>query len=155
MINFSKVLNLLKSIDNPNIQPLREFVEGRVWCGKGQWESHVVDLDKILKKLSNQELMEVANRLLESGNTDIDQLVVWLMSRSLEISKLVNKERSLDDGDNDSYADLRGRLGRSEVAVHAIAKWGDRALKGMAIEEIGKGELGKDEQLMEKLKKNV
>lgn len=155
MINFDDVLNILRDIDNPNIQQLREFVEGRVWCGYGQWAPHVADLDKILKKLSNQELMVVANALLGSGNTDVEQLVVWLMSRSLEVNKLVTKIRDLDEGDNNSYSDLRKRLGESEVVLHAIARWGDRALKDMAIEEVEKGEFDKDIKLKEKLERNV
>lgn len=155
MINFNHVLEGLAGIDNPNIQVLRQFLEGRVWCGRGMWETHVADLDDILKDMSNQELMEVAGELLGSKNTDVDQLVVWLMAKSTEVGKLVGKLRSLGAEDNSAYAKLRERLGKSEVAVDAIARWGGRDLKNMALEEIAKGDLGKNDRLVEKLKRDV
>jgi hypothetical protein len=150
MINFNDVLDILQKIDNPRIQELREFVRGRNWC-YGNWAPHVEELDGILSKLSNKELMEVAEKLLESGNPDIEKLVVWLISRSLEVGKLASQDRKLTAEDNEKYGGLRKRLGASECALDAIARWGEKWLKGMALEEIEKGKLKNDKKLKEKL----
>lgn len=150
MINFNDVLDILQRIDNPNLNELRAFVSGRSWC-YGNWAPHVEELDKVLKKLSNQELMEIAEKLLESGNPDIEKLVVWLISRSLEVAKLASKNRKLTAEDDENYNNLRTRLGKSECALDAIARWGEKWLKDMAVEEVKKGPLKNNKKLKEKL----
>lgn len=150
MINFNDVLDILQGIDNLNINELRIFVAGRSWCF-GNWAPHVEELDGILKKLSNQELMEIAEKLLKSGNPDIEKLVVWLMSRSLEVGKLASKNRKLVAEDDKGYSNLRKRLGESECVLHAIARWGEKWLKDMAIEELKKGKFKDNKKLKEKL----
>lgn len=126
MINLKELLDKISEISDPKVQTLCSFICSKIWCyGDLVWDTHLPDLDIQLQVFSNQELIDLGNKLVEIKSRETQILFAWLISKSNRLTDLVLSE-NLSPEEEQNRNVLKGKIASKITMLHTIEKCCDK-----------------------------
>lgn len=128
MLELKPIIDKLIEIGGPKIQNLCNFICSKIWCyGDLVWDSHLSDLDSELEAFSNQELLNLGNKLIELSDWHSHVLLGWIISKSNRLTDIITCT-GLSQTELECREQIKCCVAECLPILHAIAKYSESIL---------------------------
>jgi len=129
MINIQKLKSKLQEIVCPQMPELCDIISSQDWClgNTDKLQSLADNLNSLLSQVSQDELLDIADKIVDIKHGDLAQILIYLISNVPALNELMEGTQ-LDEAILAKRNLLKNKIAQQMIFKNSIVKYGCQSL---------------------------
>lgn len=129
MINVDKIKIAMQEVVCEYMPDLCDLVSSQAWClgGIDRLQLLATNLDSLLSQFTQDELLDIADKLIDLKHGDLAQILIFLISNVSSLDDLMSGSQ-LSQPIQDKRDEIKAKIVQQMIFKESIVKYGSQSL---------------------------